>query len=323
MSKSENSTITDSSTKTLTNTTDTAKTINTLKTTMNDVPNIKDLDTNKKHLKYDKIENNNFKLFLDNLNSLLQNITMRKKQKLYIYSLEEFNKVGIAYSFTFLYVEKIFKGLKKDISKISTIIKKDKSIKRIYIKEEVYQHEDQINIISIKKQIPMNITTISIKMEKENNNNKSRNKNKNKRISLSGKGSKRIFKYYNVNYEEQNNSESGSDPSFNFCSLGNNTYNVNPFIIMDLKPCKNSKYVIITKNNILNKNLFRYWHFDMQIIAENFSSTISSSASLVRNSPSKTSWQITSATLSVSSLLVRKMVMLWIESGSIYFMEYN
>ncbi|KAL6632991.1 hypothetical protein U3516DRAFT_734289 [Neocallimastix sp. 'constans'] len=202
MSKSENSTITDSSTKTLTNTTDTAKTINTLKTTMNDVPNIKDLDTNKKHLKYDK------------------RFSEWKKQKLYIYSLEEFNKVGIAYSFTFLYVEKIFKGLKKDISKISTIIKKDKSIKRIYIKEEVYQHEDQINIISIKKQIPMNITTISIKMEKENNNNKSRNKNKNKRISLSGKGSKRIFKYYNVNYEEQNNSESGSDPSFNFCSLG-------------------------------------------------------------------------------------------------------
>jgi len=53
---------------------------------------------------------------------------------------------------------------KEDITKLSTVIKKSKSIKRVEIKE-VYQLQDQINrvrngkhpyIISINKQIPTN-----------------------------------------------------------------------------------------------------------------------------------------------------------------------
>jgi len=66
MSKSENSTITDSSTKTLTNTTDTAKTINTLKTTMNDVPvelelsNIQTNIINKFHIQILKLQMKTF-----------------------------------------------------------------------------------------------------------------------------------------------------------------------------------------------------------------------------------------------------------------------
>jgi len=50
----------------------------------------------------------------------------------------ELNKVGIAYSFTFRYIEKTFKDLKEDITKLSTIIKMSKSLKRVDIKE-VYQ----------------------------------------------------------------------------------------------------------------------------------------------------------------------------------------
>jgi len=85
------------------------------------------------------------------------------------------------------------------------------------------------HIISIKKQIQTNTATIAIKMgiiliivfsthqiyqiitigEKRKiiiiNQEK---KNKNKRIPLSRKGSKRNFKSYNLNYEEQNNSDS-------------------------------------------------------------------------------------------------------------------
>ena len=95
----------------------------------------------------------NFKLYLDNLNSLfteynneakLQNKSELSEETKVLYSLKELNKVGIAYSFTFRYVEKIFKDLNDDIIKLNTIIKKSKSIKRVYIKE-VYQYEDRSN----------------------------------------------------------------------------------------------------------------------------------------------------------------------------------
>jgi len=58
------------------------------------------------------------------------------------------------------------------------------------------------------------------KKNNNNNNNKSRNKNKKKRTALWRKVNKRNFKSYNVNYEEQSNSE--SDPSFDFCFNINN-----------------------------------------------------------------------------------------------------
>jgi len=80
----------------------------------------------------------NFKLYLDNLNSLfteynneakLQNKSELSEETKVLYSLKELNKVGIAYSFTFRYVEKTFKDLKEDMIKLSTLIKKSKSIK--------------------------------------------------------------------------------------------------------------------------------------------------------------------------------------------------
>ena len=64
----------------------------------------------------------NFKLYLDNLNSLfteynneakLQNKSELSEETKVLYSLKELNKVGIAYSFTFRYVEKTFKDLKR------------------------------------------------------------------------------------------------------------------------------------------------------------------------------------------------------------------
>ena len=65
-----------------------------------------------------------------------------KKQKFYILQRNSIKSVLHIHSY-FLYVEKKFKDLKEEITKLSTIIKKSKSIKRIEIKE-VYQHEDQI-----------------------------------------------------------------------------------------------------------------------------------------------------------------------------------
>ena len=122
----------------------------------------------------------NFKLYLDNLNSLfteynneakLQNKSELSEETKVLYSLQELNKVGIAYSFTFLYDEKTFKGLKEDITKLSTIIKKSKSIKRVEIKQvfnmKIKLTESEIgnsHIISIKKQIPTNTANIAIKM---------------------------------------------------------------------------------------------------------------------------------------------------------------
>jgi len=115
-----------------------------------------------------------------------------------------------------------------------------KSIKRVVIKE-VYQYEDQINRVgngklpyNFNKETnsneycyhchknghntdncffnPSNLPNNNYRREKKNNNNKSRNKKqkKKKRTSLSRKGSKRNYKSYHVNYEEQNNSD--SDP---------------------------------------------------------------------------------------------------------------
>ena len=112
----------------------------------------------------------------------------------------------MTYSFTLLYVEKTFKDLKEDITKLSTIIKKSKSIKRVEIKQvfnmKIKLTESEIgnsHIISIKKQIPTNTANIAINMdtllitvffspsnspnnnyrgEKKNYNDKSRNKNK-------------------------------------------------------------------------------------------------------------------------------------------------
>jgi hypothetical protein len=52
------------------------------------------------------------------------------KETKVLYTIEELNKVGIAYSFTFQYVERAFKNLKEDISKLNTIIKKSKNIKK-------------------------------------------------------------------------------------------------------------------------------------------------------------------------------------------------
>ncbi|KAL6612726.1 hypothetical protein LY90DRAFT_625408 [Neocallimastix californiae] len=93
-----------------------------------------------------EIENDDFKLYLDNLNSLLTEYSNRAKlqnkpelseESKVLYSLEELNKVGIAYSFTFPYDEKTFKDLKEVIIKLSTIIKKSKTIKRVKIKKGI------------------------------------------------------------------------------------------------------------------------------------------------------------------------------------------
>ena len=111
-----------------------------------------------------EIENDDFKFYLDNPNSLFseynneakfQNKPELSEETKVLYSLEELNKIDIAYSFTFLYVEKTSKDLKEDITKLSIIIKKSKSIKRVEIKE-VYQHEDQINRVRNGK-IPYNL----------------------------------------------------------------------------------------------------------------------------------------------------------------------
>ncbi|KAG4092548.1 hypothetical protein H8356DRAFT_1405121 [Neocallimastix lanati (nom. inval.)] len=195
-----------------------------------------------------EIENDDFKLYIDNLNSLcteynnmakLQNKSKLSEEIKVLYSLEELNKVGIAYSFKFLYVEK----------------DKNKNIKTVEIKE-VYQHEDQINRVrngklqyNFNKEInsneycqyyhknghntdncffnPSNSPNNNYRGEKKNNNNKSINKIKTKRVSLSRNGSKRNFKSYNVNYEEQNSSDSDSDPSFDFC------FNITTNIVKD------------------------------------------------------------------------------------------
>jgi len=81
-----------------------------------------------------EIENDDIKLYLDNLNSLfteydneakLQNKPELSEETKVLYSLDELNKVCIAFSFTFLYVEKAFKDLKEDKSRLNTIIKKN------------------------------------------------------------------------------------------------------------------------------------------------------------------------------------------------------
>ncbi|KAG4107617.1 hypothetical protein H8356DRAFT_1387845 [Neocallimastix lanati (nom. inval.)] len=270
MSKSENSTTMGSSSKTSSKT---VKTTNTSKLDDYILKNIKNINADKKHLKYDstvriiilnsldeytknllnnypkriseigpfrlyeiemkikklEIENDDFKLYLYNLNSLFTECNNEAK----IQNKPEL--IGIAYSFTFLYDEKTFKGLKEDITKLSTIIKKTS-----------IQHEDQINRVRNRK-LPYNFNkktnsneycqychkngyttdncffnlsnspNNNYRGEKKNNNYKSRNKIKNKITSLSRKSSKRNFKFYDVNYEEQNNSDSDSDPSFDFC----------------------------------------------------------------------------------------------------------
>ncbi|KAG4084247.1 hypothetical protein H8356DRAFT_1377993 [Neocallimastix lanati (nom. inval.)] len=156
----KNSTITGSSSKTSTNSTKAAKITNISNSIMNNVPfeysdlklffdfeelgnymskDIKDINTNKKHLNYDntfpsrrfemvmkikkvKIENDDFNLYLDNLNSLLaeysNEVKLQNKSELsegtkVLYSLEELNK-----------------DLKEDITKLNI--------------EKIYQHEDQI-----------------------------------------------------------------------------------------------------------------------------------------------------------------------------------
>ena len=90
-----------------------------------------------------EIENDNGKRYLDNLNSLfreynneakLQNKPELSEETKVLYSLEELNKVGMTYSFTLLYVEKTFKDLKEDITKLSTIIKKSKKYINMKIK---------------------------------------------------------------------------------------------------------------------------------------------------------------------------------------------
>ncbi|KAG4096574.1 hypothetical protein H8356DRAFT_1042800 [Neocallimastix lanati (nom. inval.)] len=90
-----------------------------------------------------EIENDNVKRYLDNLNSLfreynneakLQNKPELSEETKVLYSLEELNKVGMTYSFTLLYVEKTFKDLKEDITKLSTIIKKSKKYINMKIK---------------------------------------------------------------------------------------------------------------------------------------------------------------------------------------------
>jgi len=69
-----------------------------------------------------EIENDDFKLYIDNLNSLcteynnmakLQNKSKLSEEIKVLYSLEELNKVGIAYSFKFLYVEKDVQRFKR------------------------------------------------------------------------------------------------------------------------------------------------------------------------------------------------------------------
>ncbi|KAG4105533.1 hypothetical protein H8356DRAFT_1418355 [Neocallimastix lanati (nom. inval.)] len=54
-----------------------------------------------------EIENDDFKA------AKLQNKAELSEETKVLYSLEELNKIGIAYSFTFLYVEKTFKDLKR------------------------------------------------------------------------------------------------------------------------------------------------------------------------------------------------------------------
>jgi hypothetical protein len=212
-----------------------------------------------------------------------------------LYSLEELNKVGIAYSFTFLYVEKTFKDLKEDITKLSTIIKKSKSIKRVEIKE-TYQHEDQINRVrngklpyNFNKEAnsneycqychknghttdncffnPSNSPNNNYRGEKKNINNKSRNKIKIKRTSLNRKGSKRNFKSYNVNYEEQNNSNSDSDPSFDFCfniktNCVKDNFNNSSITSRNIRVNKVTTEILKEENNIMEDNNIESWIID-------------------------------------------------------------
>jgi len=114
------------------------------------------------------------------------------------------------------------------------------------------------NIITIKKQNSneywayywklgffnlLNSPRNNNKGEKNNNNNnnkKLRNKNKDKRTSVSRRGSKRNFKSYNINYEEQGNSDSYSDPSFDLCfnittNIIEYNYNINSITPKNIK----------------------------------------------------------------------------------------
>ncbi|KAL6621837.1 hypothetical protein U3516DRAFT_745181 [Neocallimastix sp. 'constans'] len=228
ITKSENSTTAGNSSKTSKNTTKTAKSINAASTAMNDCPvevepsniqtntinkfNIQSFKNYKRKLlqmKYSKNLSNNCTKY--NNEAKLQNKSELNEETKVLYFLEELNKFGITYSFTFRYVEN---DLKEDIIKLSTTIKKkQKTLKGIDIKE-VYQHKDQINRVRNGK-IPYNFNKETnfteychslndYRGEKKNNNNKkSRNKNKNKRTLLSWKD--------NVNYEEQSNSVLNSD----------------------------------------------------------------------------------------------------------------
>ncbi|ORY67974.1 hypothetical protein LY90DRAFT_504450 [Neocallimastix californiae] len=128
MTKSENSTTTRSSSKISSKTTKTINTSSAINGTLVEVepPNIQANTINKFHIQNFKITNENFhkwysdlKLFLDseeleyNNEAKLQNKPGLSEETKVIYSLDELNKVGIAYSFTFLYVEKTFKDLKR------------------------------------------------------------------------------------------------------------------------------------------------------------------------------------------------------------------
>ncbi|KAL6636263.1 hypothetical protein U3516DRAFT_732509 [Neocallimastix sp. 'constans'] len=94
-----------------------------------------------------EIENDDFKLYLDNLNSLFTeyNIKTKYKNKLEL----KLNKVGIEFSLIFRFVEK------ENTTKLTTIIKTNKSTKKVETKE-VYPHKDQINRVRNGK-LPSNI----------------------------------------------------------------------------------------------------------------------------------------------------------------------
>ncbi|KAG4092551.1 hypothetical protein H8356DRAFT_886283, partial [Neocallimastix lanati (nom. inval.)] len=93
------------------------------------------------------------------------------------------------------------------------------------------------------------------------------NKIKIKRTSINRKGSKRNFKSYNVNYEEQNNSNSDSDPSFDFCfniktNIAKDNFNNSSITSRNIRVNEVTTEILKEENNIMEDNNIESWIID-------------------------------------------------------------